>query len=121
MDEELKILLAEFKAGTHHETRHSYERLSRYFAEELLKVPFVELSFSNYRDCYNKLGQLFHDNGLITRDCRMILHRKEFGVIAMRLFDEKGNYYYKNAYNTEEVIVKCKERRYTLKYRRLVI
>ncbi len=122
METELRNLIKKFKYGGYKETRSSYEKLSNYFQEELNKLEFIELEFSNYKNCYNKLGQLFSDNGVIINQCRTILNYKsseDFSLNGKWAYEIKGNYNYKNCYNTEEVIVKCKDRKYYLKYRRL--
>lgn len=122
MNKELKQLIKNFKSGNYKETRSSYEKLRDYFRQELNKIPFTELEFSNYKDCYNKLGQLFYDNGVITNYCRTILNYKSSKDTSLNGrwdFGEKGNYEYVNAYNTEEAYVKCENRKYYLKYRKL--
>lgn len=124
MDKELKQLIKKFKSGNYYkeETRSSYEKLRDYFQKEISKIPFTELEFSNYKDCYNKLGQLFSDNGVIINNCRTILNYKSPGDISLNgkwEYQGKGNYSYVNSYHTEEVYVKCENRKYHLKYRRL--
>ena len=118
----IKQLLKEFKSGDLKENRSSYEKLRAYFQEELNKIEFTELEFNNYKECYNKLAQIFYMNGVIINQCRSILNyksSKDHSLNGKWAYEGKGNYHYKNAYNQEEVHVECKDRKYYLKYRGL--
>lgn len=121
MDKELRELLTKYRDGSLKETRYTYETLSKFFGEELNKIDFTELEFKNYTDCFRELAVIFNDNGVIMGDCRKILsyNKGDDSLNAKWAFQSKGDYKYRNAYNTEEANVKCKDRKYVLKYRKL--
>ena len=121
MDKELRELLTQYQKRELKETRHTYETLRRFFGEELDKIKFIELKFGNYTDCFRELGVIFNDNGVIVKDCRHILsyNKGDDSLNAKWAFESKGDYKYRNAYNTEEANVKCENRIYTLRYRKL--
>ena len=123
-EEEVKELLNNYFSGNKKETRYSYEILRDFFNKELNKINFIELEFNNYKECYNKLAQIFYDNGVIVNYCRSVLNykiSKDSSLNGMYNFQEKKNYEYKNSYNQKECYVKCKNRIYKLKYRKLDI
>jgi len=124
MKKEIKQLLKGYFDKNVKETRYSYEILGEFFNEKLNKIPFTELEFKNYKDCYRKLGQIFYDNGVVVNMCRAVLTYKtqNDGSLNQRWkYEEKGDYNYKNCYNQEECHVKCEKRIYKLKYRKLDI
>jgi len=104
------------------ETMTNYKQAGEFFQKELNKIPFTELEFKNYKDCYRKLGQIFSNNGVIWNQCVAVLNykSKNDGSLNQRWkYEEKGDYHYKNCYNQQECHVKCENRVYKLKYRKL--
>lgn len=122
MEQEVKKLLKDYFDSSVKETRYSYEFLSNLFQEELNKISFTELEFKNYKDCYRRLGQIFCNNGVVLNACYTILNyksSKDSSLNGRWMYEVKGNYNYKNAYNQEECYVVCENRIYKLKYRKL--
>jgi hypothetical protein len=81
--------------------------------EILNEAPWFEKEFSNYRKCYEFAYNNTY-NGVIHINIRDIFANKPNSP-------NKRNYHYRNWLNTEELIVKCTNRKYLLKYRILLM
>lgn len=119
ISEEIK-LTKQYIKGTFKENYRTYNVLKKFFQQEINKLPFEKWEFSSYKECYNKVATIFYNNGVISRDCNIILNfknKEHHSLNEIWAWEGRKNYYYINALPTQEVHIVCVNRRYFLKYR----
>jgi len=114
-------LLKKYVYGGYEDGITNYKILKEFLGIELDKIPFIELQFSSYKKCYEKLQEIFFDNALIRNYCRNVLnYNKENHTLNQEWdFEARGKYHYRNSIPTQEIRVICKYRKYFLSYRKL--
>ena len=120
MNEEFE-LTKKYLYGGYEDNYSNHMKLKAFFKKEIGKLPFIEETFSSYKSCYRKIGEIFRSlNYLIIKDCRTILqynNKENHSLNEGWKFKERKDYHYINALPTEEVHVICKDKKYFLKYR----